>query len=98
MTASQMAQLYGLRSSIAFNKLLAQCKVLRHTDKGFILDDSLQGKGYATVISQPYFLPSGIRATKKRSAWTPEGQLFIRQRLGRIGILPAGEEKDIFNN
>lgn len=98
MTASQMAHLYGLKSSTAFNKLLTQCRVLRHTDKGFILDDSLQGKGYATVISQPYFLPSGIRATKKRSAWTPEGQLFIRQRLGRIGIYPAGEQTSIFNS
>lgn len=98
MTASQMAQLYGLKSSTAFNKLLTECKVLRHTDKGFILNESLQGKGYATVISQPYFLPSGIRATKKRSAWTLEGQSFIRQRLGRISIFPAGEDRDIFNS
>lgn len=97
MTATQMAQLYGMKSSTAFNKLLTECKVLRHTDKGFILDDSLQGKGYATVISQPYFLPSGIRATKKRSAWTPEGQQFIRQRLGRIGIVPVSEQTDLFN-
>ena len=97
MTASQMAQLYGMKSSTAFNKLLTECKVLRRTNDGFILDESLHGKGYATVISQPYFLPSGIRATKKRSAWTPEGQLFIRQRLGRIGIYPAAEEKGIFD-
>lgn len=98
MTASQMAQLYGLKSSTAFNKLLTECRVLRRTDKGFILDESLQNKGYATVICQPYFLPSGIRANRKRSAWTPKGQLFIRQRLGRIGIFPAGENRDLFNN
>ena len=98
MTASQMAELYGMKSSTAFNKLLTECKVLRRTDKGFVLDESLRGKGYSIVISQPYFLPSGIRATKKRSAWTPEGQSFIRRRLGRIGIFPAGEERDIFNN
>ena len=98
MTASQMAQLYGLKSSTAFNKLLTECKVLRHTDKGFILDESLQGKGYATVISQPYFLPSGIRATKKRSAWTPEGQTFLRHRLGHLGIVPAEAKRDLFNN
>ena len=90
MTATQMAQLYGMKSSTAFNKLLTECKVLRHTDKGFILDDSLQGKGYTTVVS-------GIRASKKRSAWTSEGQQFLRQRLGRIGIFPADEQKDIFS-
>ena len=97
MTASQMAKAYGLKSSTAFNKLLTECKVLRLTNKGFILDESLQGKGYTTVISQPFFLPSGIRATKKRSAWTPEGQLFVRQRLGRIGIVPVSEQPSIFN-
>ena len=57
-TATQMAKLYGMKSSTAFNKLLTECKVLRHTDKGFILDDSLQGKGYTTVVTTPYFLPS----------------------------------------
>ncbi len=97
MTATQMAQLYGMKSSTAFNKVLVECKVLCRTNDGFVLSESLRGKGYATVISQPFFLPSGIRATKKRSAWTPEGQLFIRQRLARIGIYPAGEERDIFN-
>ena len=96
-TATQMATLYGLKSSTAFNKLLTECKVLRCTNDGFVLDESLRGKGYATVISQPYFLPSGIRATKKRSAWTPEGQQFIRQRLGRIGIVPVSEQTDLFN-
>lgn len=98
MTAIQMAQLYGLKSSTAFNKLLTECKVLRCTDKGYVLDESLQGKGYTTVISQSYFLPSGIRASKKRSAWTPEGQQFIRKRLGRVGIVPASEQRDIFSN
>lgn len=97
MTATQMAKLYGLKSSTAFNKLLTECKVLRHTSNGFILDESLQGKGYATVIDQPYFLPSGIRATKKRSAWTSEGQQFLRQRLARIGIVPPSEQPGLFN-
>lgn len=97
MTATQMAKLYGMKSSTAFNKLLTDCKVLRRTNDGFILDDSLQDKGYTTVISQPYFLPSGIRATKKRSAWTPEGQQFIRQRLARIGIVPPSEQLGLFN-
>ena len=92
-----MAKLYGMKSSTAFNKVLMECKVLRRTNDGFILDDSLQDKGYTTVICQPYFLPSGIRATKKRSAWTPEGQLFIRQRLARIGIVPPSEQPGLFH-
>ena len=96
MTAAQMAQAYGMKSSIAFNKLLAECKVLRRTDNGFVLDESLQGKGYTAVIKQGYFLPSGIRAFRKRSAWTEQGQQYVRQRLGRVGIFPVSEQRDLF--
>lgn len=96
MTATQMAQAYGMKSSIAFNKLLVECKVLRHTANGFILDESLHGKGYTTTIKQGYFLPSGIRAYRKRAAWTDEGQQFVRKRLGRIGITPVSEQRNIF--
>ena len=98
MTATQMATLYGMKSSTAFNKILAECKVLRHTDKGFVLDDSLRGKGYTAVVSVGYFLPSGIRASKKKLVWTLTGQQYVHQRLGRIGIFPAGEGRDLFNN
>lgn len=96
MTATQMAQLYGMKSSTAFNKLLTECKVLRHTDKGFILDDSLQGKGYTTVVTTPYFLPNGIKATKKKAVWTEAGQQFIHQRLARLGIVPPCEQRVLF--
>ena len=98
MTAAQMAQRYGMKSSVAFNKLLAECRVLRRTDNGFILDESLQGKGYTTAIRQGYFLPSGIRAFRKRSVWTEQGQRFVYQCLGRIGIFPASEQRDLFTN
>ena len=97
MTASQMATLYGLKSSTAFNKLLVQCKVLRHTDKGFILAEDLRDRGLVTVIDTFYFLPNGIKATKKRAVWTPEGQQFIHTRLGRIGIVPPSEQPGLFN-
>lgn len=97
MTATQMAELYGMKSSIAFNKVLTECKVLRHTDKGFVLDDSLQGKGYTTAVSRPCFLPNGFCVEKKKSVWTEKGQAYIRLRLGRIGIVPVSEQKDMFS-
>ena len=96
MTATQMATVYGLQSSQAFNKLMEKCGVLTHNDKGYFLADSLQGCGYVTVIEVGYFLPNGFRATKKKAAWTEKGQQFIRERLGRIGIIPANEQTDIF--
>lgn len=91
-----MATIYGLKSSIAFNKLLEKCGVVTRTDKGYILADSLQGKGYITIVEVGYFLPNGFRATKKKAVWTEKGQQFLRERLGRIGIVPAGEQQDIF--
>lgn len=97
-SATQMATVYGLKSSIAFNKLLEKCGVVTHTDKGYILADSLQGKGYITIVEVGYFLPNGFRATKKKAVWTEKGQQFIRERLGRIGIVPAGEQTDIFSS
>ena len=96
-TATQMAKLYGLKSSQAFNKLLVKCGVLTDTVKGYVLAESLRGHGYTTVIDKPFFLPNGIKATKKRSAWTEEGQEFIRQRLGRNGIVPVSEQLDMFS-
>lgn len=95
-TASQMATIYGLKSSVAFNKMLVKCGLLVHTDKGYQLSGPMKGWGFTTVIEVPYFLPNGIRTTKKKAAWTESGQHFIRQHLGRIGIVPANEQTDIF--
>ena len=95
-TATQMATIYGMKSPQAFNKLLAQCGVLTNTIKGYVLADSLRGQGYTIVIDKPYFLPNGIKATKKKSAWTESGQQFIRQRLGRLGIVPLSDQRDMF--
>ena len=96
-TATQMANLYGLKSSIAFNKLMVRCGILKDTVKGYVLADSLHGRGLIAVIDAHYFLPNGFRATKKRAAWTESGQHFIRQHLGRIGIVPVNEQQDLFN-
>ena len=95
-TSTQMATIYGLKSSVAFNKLLEKCGVLEHTSKGYVLSGLMRGWGYATVIETPYFLPNGIRATKKKAAWTEAGQHFIRQRLARFGILPVDEQNNLF--
>ena len=97
MTATQMANVYGLKSAQAFNKLMEKCHVLRSTDKGYVLADDLKGMGLVVAIDAHYFLPNGFRATKKKAVWTEKGQAFIRQRLGRIGIVPANEQTDIFN-
>lgn len=96
MTATQMATVYGLKSPQAFNKLMAKCGVLVDTVKGYVLAEALRGRGYSAVIDQPYFLPNGIRATKKKAVWTEKGQQFVRTRLGRIGITPVTEHTDIF--
>lgn len=96
MTATQMATIYGMKSSLAFNKVLMKCGIINHTDKGYILDSSLHGRGYIATVDAAYFLPNGIRATKKKAVWTEKGQQFIRQRLGRIGIVPISEQKDMF--
>lgn len=95
-TATQMAKIYGLKSSQAFNKLLVKCGMLTHTVKGYVLAENLRGQGYTAIVNKPYFLPNGIKATKKICAWTESGQQFIRQRLGRNGIVPVSEQPDIF--
>lgn len=97
-TATQMAAIYGLKSSVAFNKMLEKCGLLTKTAKGYVLSKPMQGWGFTTVVEVSYFLPSGIRAKKKRSAWTESGQHFIRQHLGRIGIVPANEQTDMFTS
>lgn len=95
-TATQMATIYGMKSSVTFNKVLMKCGIINHTDKGYVLDSSLRGRGYIAVVDAAYFLPNGIRATKKKAVWTEEGQQFIRQRLGRIGIVPISEQSNMF--
>ena len=97
MTATQMAKAYGLKSPQAFNKLMVKCRVLVDTVKGYVLAEAFRGQGYSAVIDQPYFLPNGIRATRKKAVWTEKGQLFVRRRLGRIGIFPVNEQADIFS-
>ncbi len=97
-TAAQMAKLYGLKSSIAFNKLLVRCGLLEHNDKGYVLAEHLRGNGLTIVINSPFFLPSGIKAFKKRSVWTDAGQTFVYKTLSRIGIRPISELSDLFNN
>ena len=97
MTSTQIAKAYGLKSPQAFNKLMEKCHVLRSTDKGYVLSDDLKGMGLVVAIDAHYFLPNGFRATKKKAVWTEKGQTFIRKRLGRIGIVPANEQTDIFN-
>ena len=92
-----MATVYGLKSSIAFNKLLVKCGVLKAVSGGrYVLAEALHGQGMTTVIDTYYFLPNGIRATKKKSAWTEKGQQYVHQRLARLGILPVGEQTDLF--
>ena len=97
-SATQMASLYGLKSSIAFNKLLVNCGLLIHTNAGYCLADSLKNLGLVAIIDVPFFLPSGIKASKKKAVWTEKGQQYIRQRLGRIGIVPTSEQTDLFGN
>lgn len=97
MTATQMANAYGLKSSVAFNKLLVKCGLLEHTSSGYVLSESLRGKGYIAVINSPYFLPNGIKAFKKKAVWTDAGQQFVHNTLSRHGIVPVGERKDLFS-
>ena len=97
MTATQMAKAYGLKSPQAFNKLMVKCRVLVDTVKGYVLAEAFRGQGYSAVIDHPYFLPNGIRATKKKAVWTEKGQQFVRARLARIGIIPVNEQTDIFS-
>ena len=95
-TATQMAAIYGLKSSVAFNKMLVKCGILNYTDKGYVLSQPMRGRGFTTVVEAPYFLPNGLRITKKKSVWTESGQHFIHQHLGRIGIVPVSEQTNMF--
>lgn len=95
-SATQMANLYGLKSSVAFNKLLVKCGLLIATNKGYVLAENLRALGLTTTVEASYFLPNGIRATKKKSAWTEKGQQFVHKRLSRIGIIPVSEQRDLF--
>lgn len=97
MTATQMARLYGLKSSIAFNKLMVKCGILKDTSKGYVLAEELRDRGLVTAIDTSFFLPNGIKATRKRAVWTDEGQQFIHHRLARIGIVPTDEQTSLFN-
>ena len=97
MTSTQMADLYGLKSSIAFNKLMARCGILVNTVKGYVLAESFRGQGYMTAVTQWFFLPNGGKASKKRGAWTEKGCQLIHDRLQRLGILPLDEQHDLFN-
>lgn len=97
-SATQMASLYGMKSSVAFNKILVKCGLLVHTNKGYCLADSLKNLGLVAVIDYPFFLPNGIKATKKKSAWTEKGQQYIHKHLSRIGIVPVSEQRDIFGS
>lgn len=97
MTSTQMADLYGLKSSIAFNKLMVRCGILVDTVKGYVLAESFRGQGYTTAVTQWFFLPNGAKASKKRGAWTEKGCQLIHDRLQRLGILPLDEQHDLFN-
>lgn len=95
-TSTQMADLYGLKSAISFNKLLAECGILQSTDKGYVLSDSLRGQGLAVTVNTWFFLPGGIKASKRKAAWTEAGQQYIHQHLSRLGIMPQAEQRDLF--
>lgn len=98
MSATQMANAYGLKSSIAFNKLMVKCGVLINAGNGYTLAEALRGRGFVAVIDTHFFLPSGIKATKKKAVWTKAGQEYIKKILFHHGIVPVDEQKDLFNN
>lgn len=95
-TSTELAELYGLKSSVAFNKLLVRCGILVEGARGYVLAEHLRGRGYACAVTQRFFLPSGVRASRKRGAWTPDGCELIRAHLLRLGICPASERKSLF--
>ena len=96
MTSKQMAELYGLKSSTAFNNLMKRCGILHHTDKGYVLAPALRNQGFDTAITEWFYLPNGFKASKKRAAWTPKGRLFIQRHLHRLGIMPPAEQTSLF--
>ena len=95
--ATQMAEVYGMKSPQSFNKLLAKCGILVDTANGYVLADSLKGKGYVAVIEVPYWLPCGVKATKKKPVWTESGQQYIHSILLHHGITPVCERKSLFD-
>ena len=97
MTATQLAQHYGLTSSIAINKLLEKCGIVKNTDNGYVLSPDLRGRGYISVIEVPFFLPSGFRAKRKQAVWTQAGIAMVHHALVRFGIVPVSEQKDLFS-
>ena len=96
-SATQMASLYGMKSSVAFNKLLANCGLLIHTIKCSGSHGCAHAHlGLTAVEESPFFLPNGAKASKKRSVWTEKGQEYIHEQLSRLGIVPASEQRDLF--
>lgn len=95
-SATDMARAYGLKSAVAFNKLLVRCGVLLHTDNGYQLANGLRQQGLVAAVDVQYFLPNGMRATKKKAVWTEAGQAYLHRRLGTIGIMPVSETQDLF--
>ena len=98
MTSKQMADLYGLKSSTAFNNLMKRCGILLRTEKGYVLAPRFRNQGYDTAVTEWFFLPNGFKASKKRAAWTPKGRLFIQRHLYRLGIMPPAEQRNLFTN
>lgn len=96
-SATDMARAYGMKSAVAFNKLLVRCGILSHTNNGYTLAHGLHGHGLVAVIDQKYFLPNGMRATRKKAYWTEAGQQYIYQRLSRLAIMPESEQTDLFS-
>lgn len=95
-SATDMARAYGMKSAVAFNKLLVRCGILSHTNNGYTLAHGLHGHGLVAVIFQQYFLPNGMRATRKKAVWTEAGQAYVHRRLGTLGITPVSETPDLF--
>lgn len=100
MSATQMAEVYGLKSAVAFNKLMVKCGILQVGAKGYVIAEKMRAKAEASTwmkpIEKPYFLPNGIRATKKVAAWTEAGQGMIRSVLLHHGIVPVAEQVSLF--
>lgn len=100
MTATQMAEAYGLKSAVAFNKLMVKCGILQVCAKGYVIAEKVRAEAEASVWMKPieknYFLPNGIRATKKVAAWTEAGQMMIRRVLQHHGIVPVAEQVSLF--
>ena len=94
-----MATAYGMKSSVAFNKILVKCGILKKCAGGsYSLSEDYHSQGLSAVIEVPYFLPNGIKAFKKKSVWTEKGQDCIRKKFTRLGICLKSEQIDLFSN